>query len=356
MSDKPSWPIRIGHFYKKEKIQAGILTLILLSNLVLLWTALFEGEQGLPWPPYEALKNWITKDRGFSARQWMSLITPAAALLIAVFAHWLDEQKHGRGLRDIRKTMSLKYDLKTEVIAASMTKQSVLAAIASILIVMIQGAPKSSDYLRFVSFISIFGFVFAIVLLLVSMVCYDYASRFTWGKSYKVELVHKALRFDTLAWYFLFTSLVLSTALISTRLSVITGMFAGILMWRYYFFSRKETDLYIRGLSDVVISVADLSTAKEFYGDKLGLKIDEKDGEVNVQVGDWSNVKLVQATPSGITSPEIVFTLSPNDFDAALETLTKNNVNYTQEPATHSIKVENPDKLPLRIRTFRKTQ
>ena len=354
---KLSWfaETRVGWFYINEPIRAGILTLIVLSDSVLIWAAFFKGTE---WPSSETLEHWKNTLNGFSARQWVSLITPAAALILAYIAHLSDGKNQGRGIRDITQRMGgTAYNLETDVIAASMTKQSVLAAIASILIVIIQAAPKTTDYLRLVWLLSTCGFVLSILLLLISMVCYDYASRFNWNSFYKAELVGKALRFDIWSWYFLLTSLVLSIALISPRLSVVSGIFAGILMWWYYFFRPEKagTDLYIRGLSDVPLSVTNLKNARDFYKDTLGLKVlDEQNDYVSLRVGDWSRIKLIQT--AAITPQELVFIVSADDFDTALKTLFRNKVPYTSsQGAAPSISIRDPDSNTVKICPTSKT-
>lgn len=365
MSENPSelsWfaKTKVGWFYRNEPIRALILTLIVLSDLVLIWIAFFEGEEGIKWSSLERLEHWKNIIVGFSARQWASLITPAAALLLAYIAHARDgNSKKGTGIRNITQRMGgTAYNLETDVIAASMTKQSILAAIASILIVIIQAAPKTTDYLRLVWILSTCGFVFSIVLLLISMVCYDYASRFNWSSFYKAELVGKALRFDIWSWYFLLTSLVLSIALISTRLSVVSGMFAGILMWWYYFFRPEKagTDLYIRGLSDVTLGVTNLKNARDFYQGTVGLKVlDEQNDYVCLKVGEWCRIKLIQR--SAITPQELVFTISPDDFDTAVKTLYRNNVSYTSlQGAAPTISIRDPDSHTVKICSMTKTQ
>lgn len=350
---QPGWVARVVWFYKHETIRAVIITAIVLSDLVLIWFAFFKGPEGISWPSCETVGQWINRLQAFSARQRVSLIAPAAALTLAYVAHLGDGKWGGHGIRDLTQKMrGSAYNLETDVIAASMTKQSVLAAIASILIVLIQAAPKTTDYLLLVWLLATCGFVFSILLLLISMVCYDYASRFNWSSFYKAELVGKALRFDIWSWYFLLTSLVLSIALISPRLSILGCLFAGILMWWYYFFRPKKagTDLYIRGLSEMTVNAADLKNARDFYHDKLGLKVlDDQNDHAYLEVGDWGRIKLVQVS-SDITAQEIVFTVSPDDFKTVLETLTRNKVPHTpSEGAARSISIDAPDGHKVKI-------
>ncbi len=231
---------------------------IIVSSPALVLTAFLSGNTTL----YKAFERGgeVLRNPGgfrsdFTLTQWLVLITPALTLLTAWLAHYYDvSPEHegaknalfetgGGGVKDaiLRIERENRYNLRTEVIAASMTKQSILAAISAGLIVFIQ---PSSGQLQ-ASGESLFkycarglatgGFAFAILFLLISMVCYDYASRFNWPDGYKSQLVRKALLLDVLSWYFMLTSFTLSIALISPRLSVLTCVCSGFLMWWYYF-------------------------------------------------------------------------------------------------------------------------
>jgi hypothetical protein len=231
---------------------------IIVSSPALVLTAFLSGNTTL----YKALgKGWeVLWNPGgarseFTLTQWLVFITPALALLTAWLAHHYDvSPEHegakntlfkvgGGGIKDaiLRIEKGKRYNLKTDVIAASMTKQSILAAISAGLIVFIQpsgGQLQAADESLFkycARGLATGGFAFAILLLLISMVCYDYASRFNWPNEYKSQLVRKALLLDVLSWYFLLTSFTLSIALISPRLSVLTCALSGFLMWWYYF-------------------------------------------------------------------------------------------------------------------------
>jgi hypothetical protein len=201
--------------------------------------------------------------REFKLAELIALLTPAVALLTAWFAHYGDERYGGRGIKHVIqqvKKSKQSYNLKPEVITGSMTKQSVSAAIASILVALVQQYPNQTTFGTLIKFLTTCGFGFTILFLLVSMVCYDYASRFRWKPSHKAQLVRKALLLDVWSWYFLLTSFVLSLALISARLSVATCVLAGILMWWYYFFPGRRSK---RSLDDLLKLAQEESSSRQ---------------------------------------------------------------------------------------------
>jgi hypothetical protein len=241
-------------FIKDWSIRAQILKLILVVGTALILVAHLSGKNAIHsiiWKGASAF--WNNPDgyeSAFTLTEWVAVVTPALALLLAWFAHHRDERHRGKGIKDIilREVGKEPYLLKTEVIAASMTKQSVLAAIAAVSLALIQQVPRPDLFGRVVWFLSTCGFAFAILFLLVSMVCYDYACRFHWPRFYRAGLVQKALVLDVYSWYFLLTSFLLSIVLINPRLSVITSVVAGVLMWWYYFFLSEKSGFKIRDI------------------------------------------------------------------------------------------------------------
>ncbi len=229
-------------FFRRQVVRAWTFTFLVVVGSVLLFVSLFAGQNGMEFQPMRAVERAHVYLREFKAAEFIALITPAVALLTAWFAHYGDEHYRGRGIKHIVKKMGPEcYNLDTNVITGSMTKQSVLAAIASILVALVQQYPSQNAFGVLVKFLTTCGFGFTILFLLVSMVCYDYASRFQWKQFHKAQLVRKALLLDVWSWYFLLTSFILSIALISPRLSVATCVSAGILMWWYYFFPLRRS-------------------------------------------------------------------------------------------------------------------
>lgn len=142
-------------YFKQSLVKVRILKYILAADLFLLLAALFLERillrirgTGISITPKELPAFWtepLPQLMRFTGTQWVSLVTPALALYMARFAHQQDDEKHGRGVKDIINQHGRRkaYNLETDVIAASMTKQSVLAAIASILVVVIQPSQNS---------------------------------------------------------------------------------------------------------------------------------------------------------------------------------------------------------------------
>lgn len=348
----------IGRFaavITEKSVRRMILFTIFFTDLLLIFAA-STGEAILssePWksilPPF--VIRWHEQSP-FSAVEWVALITPGIAILMAAFAHWRDEWSNGRGVKDIitRTVGRFPYSLDADVISASMTKQSVLAAIAAALVAVIQlynpglvvppasqtpGTTLNSIYQEWVKTISTFGFAFAILLLLVSMVCYDYAGRFRWPTFYKAQLVRKALLLDVWSWYLLLGSFVLTLALVRPWLSIFTCITAGFLMWWYYFFPRGGPGdiLAIRGITNFVVKVKDLAKAEEFYCKTLGLDICARNtNQISLRVGAWSEVILLMdaasASPSALSC-----TMPEEDLQFAIKTLQELEINFTTEPA-----------------------
>lgn len=181
----------------------------------------------------------------FSAREWVSLLTPIVAYFLAQIFHLLDERFEGGGIRSricaVKRASRHTYDLNPSVIATTMTKQSVLTAIAAILLAVLQGyqqgaAPRATDeFSQFAARLSMIGFLVSILLLLVSMKCYDYACRFNLDRIYRAELVSKGLTLDIWSWYLLLFSLTVGVASINTTVSIVISFVAGYLLWWYYF-------------------------------------------------------------------------------------------------------------------------
>ena len=236
---KRYWEATTNMLFRDHSVRAWTLRTLIVAGSGLIFAALFLGQQGMGFPT-TAVKRAYEQLRGFKLAEVIALITPVIALSTAWLAHYEDERYGGRGIKHIVKKMGRPYSLKTDVIAGSMTKQSVLAAIASILVALVQQYPNETAFGILIKFLTTCGFGFTILFLLVSMVCYDYASRFEWKAHHQAQLVRKALLLDVWSWYFLLTSFVLSLALISARLSVVTCVLAGVLMWWYYFFPGRR--------------------------------------------------------------------------------------------------------------------
>ena len=341
----------------EKGVRRMILFTIFFTDLLLIFAASGGGailfsERWQPILPAFVI-NWH-KQSPFSAVQWVALITPGIAILMAAFAHWRDHWSQGRGVKDIitRTVGKNPYSLDADVISSSMTKQSVLVAIAAALVAVIQLYNPVSDvppanptlgttldsgkvmYRETVKTISTIGFAFAILLLLVSMVCYDYAGRFRWPTFYKAQLVRKALLLDVWSWYLLLASFVLTLALARPWLSILTCITAGLLMWWYYFFPRGGSGdtIGIRGISNCVVKVKDLVKAEEFYCKTLGLNICAREtNQLCIRVGAWSEIIL--KIDAAIASPSVLCcTMPEEDLQFAIKTLEELGINFTTVP------------------------
>lgn len=220
------------------------LGLLIVAAILLGLLAFAYGEQNVNG---EAIRDFFA--RRFStltARQIAVLLTPIAAGAIARGTHWLDGRYDGGGIRHrVRKSASHVLP-DSAAISATMTKQSVLAAIAAILLVIVMTARGPLDpsgsasaitigFPAFAAELSTIGFLASILLLLVSMKCYDYANRFSLPNEYKQVLIQKGLRLDINSWYLLLFSFAMGVAVISETLSILLTMFGGALLWWYYF-------------------------------------------------------------------------------------------------------------------------
>lgn len=226
------------------------LALLLASALALSYFAFGKGQ-------YVSIPSTIPILNGeiipFSVRELVSLATPIVAWVLAMIFHVLDKRFRGGGIKDrvdiVTKLTGRSYDLTPGAIAATMTKQSVLIAIAAILLGVVQAyhrgsgdavVIRESEFKIFSSRASMLGFLLSIVLLLVSLKCYDYACRFNLKDLYKAELIKKGLVLDIWSWYLILFSLVIGVASLSTTVSIAVSFVVGYLLWWYYFIHPKS--------------------------------------------------------------------------------------------------------------------
>lgn len=186
-------------------------------------------------------------------KEWVVLLAPIVAFGIARIIHRLDEVYEGGGIR--HRVLAIEGEhsaIDSAVLSATMTKQSVLAAIAAILLGIVQtakgplsqtGASSNSAQTEtgltpfpvFAAELSTIGFLVSILLLLVSIKCYDYANRFRLPLEYKSILIDKGLKLDIASWYSLLYSFVLGIACISEATSILMSILCAFLLWSYYF-------------------------------------------------------------------------------------------------------------------------
>jgi catechol 2,3-dioxygenase-like lactoylglutathione lyase family enzyme len=331
---------KIRAYNRVKSVRSEAIKFIVIADVLLILAAFLLGEEAiyktLRASVSPVLKNPSAYESAFTAAEWVALITPAIALFTAWFAHRRDDKSGGRGIKDIitRVVGTNPYNLDTDVIAASMTKQSVLVAIAAALLAVIQTFdPKKKIYAELLKYLASCGFAFAILFLLVSMVCYDYASRFRWPVYYKAQLVRKALMLDVLSWYFLLTSFVLTIALISPRLSVLTCITAGFLMWWYYFFPRQGARAVTYN-SDTDVKVKDIAESRDFYMDVLGLEAHKReDGRVTLRIRGGAEI-ILQSDKTNFAAQHLSFTMTVDDLKVAENVLKQKGVTPEPEPET----------------------
>lgn len=173
----------------------------------------------------------------------LALLLPIVVLpFLAVLFHDMDSKRGGGGIKDrigsIRHPHS---SLIPDVIAATMTKQSILAAIAAIFLASgNRGSLGAADFYKFATGVSRLGFTVALLLLVVSALSYDYANRFCFSKAEKYELVRKGLALDVSSWYVLIASYIVGLSATNVRTSIAVSLLTGYLVRWYYFVTPKE--------------------------------------------------------------------------------------------------------------------
>lgn len=189
-----------------------------------------------------AIQKWRYERRHWRPAEILSLVLPIFVLpTLAVVFHKLDWKYGGGGIKDrvdwLRRPHSR---LEPDVIAGTMTKQSILAAIAAIFLSSTNvGRMNSLKFSEFATAVATLGFSAALLLLIVSALSYDYANRFRLAEEERYELARKGLRLDIFAWYVLVASYITSMAarLVLTSIAVSVGT-AFLVRW-YYFVSPR---------------------------------------------------------------------------------------------------------------------
>lgn len=224
-------------------ISAGILGLIsLISNISS--SILF-------------LRSCYLTFKDLNLIQIVAIITPIIAWVIAEITHRCDEKYKGDGIRHLVyqiKPRLKRFNTDPDVLAATMTKQSVLAAVAAILLAIVQlnkdfytvkfleDGSIIASFQMVAAVLSTTGFLGSILLLLVSMKCYDYANRFKFSTEQQIKFIEKGLDWDIWSWYLLLFSFSLGIATMSAIFSILVSFAAGFLLWRYYFIAAPDGD------------------------------------------------------------------------------------------------------------------
>lgn len=197
-----------------------------------------------PREAFRSIFKWLAAESSeWSAVAVLALILPCLVLPgLAFIFHYLDWLYGGGGIKDRLGRVPRPHSrLTSEVIAATMTKQSILAAIAAIFLAgQDVGSLASQSYPEFTAALSRLGFSVALLLLTVSVLSYDYANRFELCREECYELVRKGLRLDIFAWYILLASFIVSMAARHIITSIIISIATGFLVRWYYFLTPRE--------------------------------------------------------------------------------------------------------------------
>jgi hypothetical protein len=188
--------------------------------------------------------------------EYFALGSPLITAILGYFTHRLDKKHNGGGIahrfKEIKSRLNdneHSFCSGASVVSASMTKQSVLAAVAAgILVVIIQSMQPDAiskiykvNYNKLTAFASAVCLSFALLCNLVSLVCYDYSIRFNWkDDNLKINLVRKALHFDISSFYLLSFGIIFAALFFNILLGLILNYFYALFLLRYYFFFEKK--------------------------------------------------------------------------------------------------------------------
>ena len=230
------------NLWSQHSAEAGWKWGTALSFVLIHTAALFYGVRNTPL----VLITWDwTSDLDVSHQ--MALLVPLLALFIFWRLHVNDEKNAKiRGLRTRMKADGLDH---SDYAASSISRLSIHSTLATGVIWGISRIPElwtkpfRSD--QIVAWLSVVCLGLAVLLGLVSVLCYTHANRRTNSKgsspaeqqalSTKVGLLKKAGVMDQLSFYALTVGLIWTVALFSPWLSVAANFLLGLLLWIYYF-------------------------------------------------------------------------------------------------------------------------
>lgn len=235
----PNAKVRFQTRWIMRVLSAAVITLLLLAH------GHTKGKQGQSFDPsslavvvFDECAEYILQRSDWWPDRWIAFVLPTLILpSLAWLFHQMDLEQHGGGIRD--RVASLPHphsSLDPAVISATMTKQSILAAIAAIFLARGRhGNISSVAFDEFSAALSLIGFAFALLLLTVSALSYDYANRFKFTEEEKYALVRKGMKFDVASWYILIASYIVSIASTDPRTSILLSIATGLVVREYYF-------------------------------------------------------------------------------------------------------------------------
>lgn len=189
------------------------------------------------------ITEWLHSPADWTWAAGVALVFPGIVLpLLAWLFHFLDERCGGGGIKNrFRRAKRPKFIVNADVIGASMTKQSVLAAIAAIFLTDAEKGSFTSDvFPENAMALSRIGLSVAMLLLIISVLSYDYANRFNLAETERYELLRRGLRLDAFAWYVLAASYIIGIAARNILVSILISILTGLLTWWYYFVETED--------------------------------------------------------------------------------------------------------------------
>jgi len=310
---------------------------VVLSGWVLCLVAFvvvaYRGKNVPPLEPWAQPRDDAGSPAKIDLRQLVYLLTPALTFAFTLVAHFVDRTWAAGGVAHRGDEIERLHDLQTDVVTGTMTKQSVLAALAAVFIAFVQQGRGDADaYQMLARTLATAGFSVSILLMLVSVKTYDYANRFNWEEhtkhgpsdpsdkcSYRVQLVSKAFRLDIVSFYFLLFTAILTTGLVEPWYPIAASALCGILLWVSYFFWAEPHPLGLASMrpAGLTLSVHNPAATAEWYKSKLGFA---ESGSANVLQKNGFSVELVQVEATaaqGVTQ----LSFRVNDADAAFKPL-----------------------------------
>jgi len=307
-----------------------VTLLLWLAGLGLIIYLAYRYKGSFTWTTWVPTKKTSEPRAVLNVRELLYFAAPLFTILFTLLAHLFDALLAGGGIAQRGQEIERLHDLRTDVITGTMTKQSVLVALASIFIVFVQQEKTTgeTDYFVVVRWVASAGFLTSIFLMLISVKTYDYANRFNWQEHpdhiedtrpdprYRLQLVRKAFRLDVIAFYFLLYTAIIATGLIERWFPIAASLVCGLLLWTTYFFSRgKEgaegATATLRPHS-VTLSVHDADAAAQWYRTKLKFS---DGGRAGLLEKNGFGVELVKVEAP---APEVIARLSfrVDDVDA----------------------------------------
>jgi catechol 2,3-dioxygenase-like lactoylglutathione lyase family enzyme/protein-S-isoprenylcysteine O-methyltransferase Ste14 len=334
-----------------------------LMEAMLLYAYSFETPPTFKtWVMITNRQNNTTAPAVLSLPELVFIAAPVLTFLFTLTAHIVDKKLAGGGMAQRAVELKHLHDLKPDIVTGTMTKLSVLVALAAIFIIIVQQDPALTGYTAFVRWIASVGFLISIFLMLISVKTYDYANRFNWEEHptrggaqwsyYRIQLASKAFALDISAFYFLLFTAILATGLVERWLPIPASLLCGFALWVTYFFFRKDPPLGVASLKphSVTLSVSDSGAAATWYKEKLGFAVNER---TKLLEKNGFTVQLKQAdgsTPKGVA--EVSFVVDDVEALAAALKAQGATVGEVRKDAALAVKevvVKDQDETPLRF-------